>query len=269
LSDKLIINADDFGWTDGHNQAVEQAHSQGALNRASLLCNGLAFNQAVELAQRHPGLGVGAHLTLNEGRPLLSKNQLPNLADDQGLFHDSLFSLVALWFQGRLHTAEVWAEWQAQIERAVRAGIQLTHLDSHKHVHVIPPLWEAILGLAKEYGIGYVRIPLEASFSGAARRGAAGVVLWGLALRARSRLRSAGLQCADHFMGVGLSGKVTENWLVKVLRQSRPGITEVMVHPAVITPSVANLQRKYGWAASYRFEDELRLLCTLQISEQF
>lgn len=257
---RVIVNADDFGWTDGHNLAVEKAHCQGVLNRASLLCNGGAFLPAVELAQRLPSLQVGVHLTLNEGRPLLPPGELPNLARPDGHFHDELVPLLLLWLRGGLYTVEAQAEWQAQIESALAAGIHLSHLDSHKHVHLFPPLLQAIVELARRYAIPYVRLPLEPA-GNALRRGPAGLVLWSLAHRGRRILRVAGLAFADHFVGFGASGAMTLPRLRQAVGAHPHGKVEIMVHPAVVTPAVATLQARYAWAARYRFEEELEALC--------
>ncbi len=270
---QLLINADDFGWTDGHNLAVERAHLGGLLNRASLLCNGDDFAPAVELAGRCPRLGVGIHLTLSEGRPLTDPARLPRLTRPDGTFHDRLVPLLWLWQTGRLSTDEAHGEWRAQIERARRAGVRITHLDSHKHVHLFPPLLSAIIALAQEYRVPYVRLPVEPAAAVSAispGRAPAWLALKALGEHARRRLRAAGLRFADRFYGFGESGAMTPARLGALLGRlhERPGpagpageTVEIMVHPAVVTPAVAALGRRFGWARRYRFEDELAALC--------
>lgn len=265
MSQEILINADDFGWTDGHNQAVERAYNSGVLRRASLLSNGEAFGEAVELTRRLPELRVGVHLTLNEGRPLVAAMHLPGLTDQNGAFYDEVSDLARLWLGGQLKVEEAMAEWRAQIERPLQAGLVLNHLDSHKHVHVFPPLMEAIVRLAQEYQVSYIRLPLEAWNKDFLRRGLQGLALWLLARMARARLRAAGLRFADHFVGISVSGAMAGERLRQVAARARQGVTEIMVHPAVITPAVAALQRRYGWAARYRFAEELEALCNLQL----
>ena len=260
----LIINADDFGWTDGQNLAVEKAHCHGILNRASILTNGQAFRAAVEISQRLPDLGVGVHLTLNEGRPLRTPDHLPNLTRADGSFHERLGTIESLWLRGRLLTEEVLPEWRAQIQRAIEAGIQVTHLDSHKHVHMFPPVLDAFIELAREYQIPYVRLPLEKISLSAFRRGPAWLGLWLLARRARSRLTKATLRFADRFIGIAASGSMTAPLLARAVA-SCEGVTEIMVHPAVITPAITELQESYGWARRYLFEEELHALCEADI----
>jgi predicted glycoside hydrolase/deacetylase ChbG (UPF0249 family) len=235
------------------------------LRRVSLLTNGEAFGEAVQLARRLPELRVGVHLTLNEGRPLIAHDLLPGLTDRDGVFYDEVSDLARLWLSGHLKVAEAMAEWRAQIERPLQAGLVLNHLDSHKHVHVFPPLLDAMVRLAQEYQVGYVRLPLEAWNKDSLRRGPQGLILWVLARRARRRLRAARLRFADHFVGISLSGAMTARDLRQAVAMARPGVTEIMVHPAVITPAVAALQQRYRWAARYRFTEELEALCSLQL----
>jgi predicted glycoside hydrolase/deacetylase ChbG (UPF0249 family) len=262
LNASVRINADDFGWTDGHNMAVERAYSAQAVHSASLMCTGGAFPAAAALARSLPGLQVGVHLVLNETPPVLPSGKLHGLLNSKGAFPDSLVELAARLVVDRQNSRWVQTEWRAQVEGALQAGIQISHLDSHKHVHVLPPLLPVAVALAEEYGISYLRLPLE-DFSGEVlRRGPAGIILWLLAKRARPVLQSAGLRFANHFVGIGSSGAMNGPRLSNLLTNLRPGLTEIMVHPAVITPGVATLQKRYRWAAHYQFEDELKaLLC--------
>ena len=258
----LIFNADDFGWTDGHNQAVQRAHLEGVLNRASILAIGPAFYQAVEIAKNLPDLSVGVHLALNEGAPLLSPDRVGALVNSTGAFWDTPADLVRIWLGGKLNTARVLPEWRTQLERALDAGLKVSHLDSHKHVHMLPPLLETIIHLAKEYGISYVRLPLENPFRTPFRLSAP--ALWALACLARQRLLRAGLHFADRFIGFGTSGKMSLSYLEQAVRGRGTGTTEIMVHPAVLTPAVQDLIRRYPVMAEYHFEQELEALIALK-----
>jgi predicted glycoside hydrolase/deacetylase ChbG (UPF0249 family) len=261
---RIVITADDFGWTDGHNLAIERAAAAGTLCRASLLANGAAFTQAVETAQRVPRLGVGVHLSLCEGRPL-SGGREPGLAPllrPDGGFYDGLGPLVRSYAAGRLDAAAVRAEWRRQIERALAAGLVLTHLDGHKHVHLLPPLVSLAVELAREYGVPYVRVPGEAlSLQAALGRAAGWLVLSALARRARAAVRGAGLSTCDHFVGFVRSGAMTREHLLRAVRRARPGLTEIMVHPALRTPQFQAVLGDYAWAQSYRSEEEAAALC--------
>lgn len=260
---RILITADDFGWTDGHNLAMERAAQAGTLCRASLLANGAAFAGAIETARRVPQLGVGVHLSLCEGRPLSgSAPGLAPLLRPDGALHDGLGPLVRAYATGRLDVAAVRAEWRRQIERALSAGLVLTHLDGHKHVHLLPPLITLAIELAREYGVPYVRVPGEAlSLQAALGRAAGWLVLSSLARRARAAVRAAGLATCDHFVGFVRSGAMTREHLLQAVRGARPGLTEIMVHPALRTPQFQAVLGGYAWAQSYRSEEEAAALC--------
>ncbi len=262
----IYFNADDFGWTDGHNQAVERAHRSGVLNRASLMCNGGAFDQAVQLARDLPNLSVGIHLTLNEGKPISPASTLPMLLNGGDAFPETLRELAELWLKGRLSPAEIQPEWRAQIEYGLSAGIRPSHLDSHKHVHLLPPLLDIAIQLASDYRITYLRLPKENLLSTTVRRGPLGFVFWLLAIRAERKMRRSGLSFADKFVGVSSSGAMTLDRLVHAVSQAQDGTTEIMTHPAVVTSAVTRLQHCYRWAASYQFEGELNALCSPEIA---
>lgn len=258
MTPRILINADDFGLTDGHNLAVYRAHTEGILNRASLLCNGQAFEEAVEIANQLPSLGVGVHLSVNEGKPLTQAEEIPHLTRPDGEFHDDLKSLVYKWLCGKPLGAEAAIEWRAQIERAQHSGLNVSHLDSHKHVHLIPPLLEVAILLAREKQVSYLRLPLEFA---ALRRGPMGAALWLLALRARRRLDLAGLEYADRFVGIGVTGKMVKNHLQAALDGACHELIEIMVHPALPTPSFLEFQKRYLWANRFKFEEEFEALC--------
>jgi hypothetical protein len=130
---------------------------------------------------------------------------------------------------------------------------------------MLPPLLDAIIRLSKEYGIENIRLPLENIFLAPLRPSS--VALWVFACRARGYLVGAGLQFAERFIGFGASGKMTLDRLERaVSRMSRMGgrSLEIMMHPAVLTPSVQELVRRYPGLAGYQFEQELEALIGLK-----
>lgn len=264
----ILITADDFGWTDGQNLAVARGAAVGTLHRASLLANGAGFAEATAIAAEHPNLGVGVHLTLCEGRPLLPPERLGPLCAADGTLHEGLGPLVRLYLSRRLDTALVRAEWQAQIERVLDAGVHPSHLDGHKHVHLLPPLFELTMELARRYGISYLRVPAAIPDRPSMGRAPAWAVLRGLGLRARRRLQlvGGGIAAPDAFIGFANSGAMTPARLVAAIRSAPPGLTEIMLHPAVDTPAMATLRARYEWARRYRFSDELAALCHPEVT---
>lgn len=258
---QVLITADDFGWTESQNQAVLRGVNSGTLHRASLLCNGAGFSQAVAIAHGHPQLGVGVHLSLCEGEPLRKSTTRSALCSPAGNFPDGLSPLLRLFVEQRLPLASVEEEWRAQIERALASGLSLSHLDGHKHVHLLPPLFDLTLRLAREYRVPYVRVPQEAPSLRVLRRVGPWAVLNALARRARRKLAGTGIRTADHFVGFSESGGMSAARLSAAIRAAQPGLTEIMIHPAEEGAGLAALRARYAWARRYRFVDELDALC--------
>ncbi len=261
----MIINADDFGWTDGHNQAVEQSHRNGILNSASLMTTTPGFKQGVEISKAQSNLRIGVHLVLNETMPVLKPAFLPGITRPDGQFRESIREVIGLQLRGLLKKDLVIHEWRAQIEKALMAGVSVSHLDSHKHVHLFPALLECVITLAKEYNIRYVRLPFEPPSRKSIRRIHFLAPMWFFCLTAKIKLDQYKLQYADHFEGFTHSGEMTQDRLSKALQLARPGKTiEIMVHPAKLTRQVRHLQKKYKWASQYQFERELKALISLR-----
>src|SRR6266436_8521191 len=164
----LIVNADDLGWTDVVNRGIVEAFHHGIVTSASLLANGAAFAEAVEAACSAPALGVGLHLNLSDGPPVADRETVTSLLNDDGEFASGPESLLLRRVWRGLLLAEVETEWDEQIQKVRDAGIAPTHLDGHKHVHMLPGLFEIALRLAKRHGIGAIRVSLEASSLGKA-----------------------------------------------------------------------------------------------------
>jgi len=155
----LIINADDFGLTQGVNQAVIRAHTQGVLTSATLMAGGFAWREAVDLAQANPSLGVGVHLTLTALRPILPPVEVASLVDRDGRFRRQF------WRAPLLDKEQVTREWRAQIQRLVDAGLRPTHLDSHHHIHLWPGFTEIVVELAREFELPCLRLISPKSFA--------------------------------------------------------------------------------------------------------
>ncbi|MBM6615344.1 chitin disaccharide deacetylase [Desemzia sp. RIT804] len=142
---KLIINADDFGYCKGVNYGIIEAYSDGVLTSTTMMANMPGFDQAVDLHKQYPGLGIGIHLVLTTGRPLL-KN-LKTIVDADGNFRNQAY------YKGSfiIDQQEIYDEWKAQIEKILAAGIQPTHVDTHHHANLFGDFNEIYLHLADEY----------------------------------------------------------------------------------------------------------------------
>ena len=239
----LIVNADDLGWAEGVNRGIAEAHARGIVTSASMLANGPAFESAAKMARATPGLGVGVHLNLSDGPPIAPATHVQNLIDENGNFSGGPENLLLRIARRTLQKDEVEREWSAQIQKIKDAGIAPTHLDGHKHVHMLPGLFEIALRLAKLHGIGAVRVAHEASSLRSALGGAEkhpatvlkqGVQARGLKLLgrdARALAERSGIATADYFCGIAQTGELTREGVAKLLRNLPPGVTEMMCHP--------------------------------------
>ena len=243
MARNLIVNADDLGWTAGVNGGIAEAHRNGIVTSASLLANGEAFAQGAELARGTQGLGVGVHLNLSDGSPVSAPETVPSLLNDSGQFEGGPDGLLVKIATRRISIREVEIEWQAQIAKVRAAGVEPTHLDGHKHVHMLPGLFEIALRLAKRHGIQAIRVSHEASNLRAALSAGElrasvvlkqGVQARGLKLLARdARMQAdrAGVSTADHFCGIAQTGELTKEGVARLLRSLPEGTTELMCHP--------------------------------------
>jgi len=240
----LIVNADDLGWTDGVNRGILEAFHHGIVTSTSLLANGAAFAGGVEAARSAPGLGVGVHLNLSDGPPIADRETVTSLLNSNGEFAGGPENLLLRRARGGLSLAEVESEWDAQIQKVRDEGIAPTHLDGHKHVHMLPGLFEIALRLAKRHNISAIRVALEASSLRAALSAGskqhAGVVMKqgvqarGLKLLARDaheQTERAGISTADYFCGIAQTGELTREGVEQLVKNLPDGTTELMCHP--------------------------------------
>ena len=238
----LIVNADDLGWTEGVNRGIAEAHHHGIVTSASLLANGCAFESAVKLGLTTPGLGVGIHLNLSDGPPTADVETVTSLVNDRGEFSGGPESLLLRLVRRGIALEEVEREWDAQIQKICDTGIRPTHIDGHKHVHMLPGFFEIALRLAKRHGIDAIRVAHEESSLRAALAAGApnsnvlkqGVQARGLKLLARDareQAARAGVASADYFCGIAQTGELTRAGLLRLLEVLPESTTELMVHP--------------------------------------
>jgi len=240
---ELILNADDLGYTTGVNEGIIRAHRDGILTSATLMANGPAFDDAVGRAKANPQLGIGCHLVLTGGFSVAPKEEIPSLADAEGRLPRSLGALVARVSVGSIRTAEIERELRAQLEKIRRAGIELSHVDAHKHTHVHPRVMGAVGRVAREFGITRVRNPIENlgdSWRTARSENAdlVGNMAASLAVRAvgswfNSIARKYGMHSPDHFLGLAITGRVSAAALCRLIDTLPEGRTEIMMHPGI------------------------------------
>lgn len=249
----LIVNADDLGWTEGVNRGIAEAHRGGLVTSASLLANGRAFVSALDVARSNLELGVGVHLNLSNGPPTANPNEVSSLLNAQGQLHLATGALFLRIVTSRLNLDEVQREWEQQIRKVRGAGISPTHLDGHKHVHMLPGLFEIAVRLAKKHGIRGIRISHEDSrlrawlSSGTQQnttvlleQAAQARVLKFLARNARDLADHAGLVTTDYFCGIAQTGALTSDGVETLLKNVPDGTTELMCHPGYADDDLQN-----------------------------
>ena len=248
---QLLVNADDLGLSTAINSGIIRSHVEGITASTSLVASGAAFDQALELIQHHPTIGVGVHLTLVEEKALTG-----------GWLPQTYAKLMKGVVTGQIKLGYIEREFRAQIEKCLSAGIKITHLDSHQHTHALPPIFRIALRLANEYGISGIRIPRgwprvrDLSVD----RFAPKCVLCMLA-HMDSMLPRGACKTTDRFAGLFETGVLSEDRLLRILNSLRPGTTELVCHPGFTDTT----GRYANWSA--RRETELATLTSPLIKD--
>lgn len=232
----MIVNADDFGRHELINKAVEQGIVEGCLRSATLMPGGRAFDSAVAVAKRHKDLGVGIHFTLVNGYPILPPDEIPSLVTNQGVFYDDYMIFVKRFIAGKINYEEVRAELAAQLQKLKQTGLELTHADSHQHMHTLPGIIDIVLDIAKGAGIKAVRAPRTPLLFGKCNGIAQLIGRLGLGTLARLaavKAENKKIATTEHFAGIVAGEAVAEPYLMNIILNLQPGTTEVMMHPGM------------------------------------
>jgi hopanoid biosynthesis associated protein HpnK len=264
---RLIINADDFGLTAGVNRAIVEAHEHGVVTSATLMANGPAFADAIALAQSRPGLGVGCHILLVDGTPLLDATAVRTLLDRGNSsgphFREGIARFGALALLGRLSESEIEAEATAQIRKLQGAGITVTHLDSHKHTHLFPRVLRPLLRAAASCGVRAIRNPFErmqgsqlSASPSLWKRWAEVGVLRGLAKEFREAVQHAEISTPDGTLAVVATGLLNERLLRLMVENLPEGTWELVCHPGYNDADLRGIRTRLRESR----EQELRIL---------
>jgi len=260
---KLIVHADDFGLSETINEGILHAHLRGILTSTSLIANGAAFEHAIGICQSTPTLDVGVHLTLVEEEPVLDVDLLPSLVNGKGRFHHHATIFATRYLTGKVCLAEVHYELEAQIQKVIRRGVRVSHLDSHQHLHMLPQILRITVELAKHYGIPAIRFPGERMRVDMLRENKSVTRVFHLfVLNLLCCMgRNANTLRTDYFVGFFFGGRLHKKNLKKVLENiPLEGTCELMCHPGFDDP-----KRLYShWG--YHWSDELSALVDQDIS---
>ena len=248
MGDPLIITADDFGADTAVNKAVEQAHREGVLTAASLMVGATGAADAVRRARAMPRLGVGLHLVLVDGVPVLPPREVPDLVGPDGRFRPNMAWAGVNFLRPRVRR-QLAAEITAQFEAFSATGLVLDHVNAHKHFHLHPVVAGLLLAIGPRFGMRSVRAPVEPtavlarafphpapsalSLARVAGEGEAAVWLANhYARRLAGRLRRAGMRVPDAVFGLRWTGHLTAARWLGLLPVLPPGAVETYAHPA-------------------------------------
>ena len=267
---RLIVNADDFGLTSGVNRAILEAHNRGIVTSATLMANSSAFSEAVTLSQSAPDLSVGCHVVLVDGSPVSDPNSLPSLLGRDGKFHDSLTTFARLALQGKLDADQIEMEVVSQIRKVQGAGIVVSHLDTHKHTHMFPPVLRAVLNAARACGVPAIRNPFETvklahllEYPDTWKRWFEVRALRNLAGKFREAVAAAGLHTPDGTVGIVATGSLGQRFLEFLLKNLSEGTWELVCHPGYNDEQLQNVRTRLRASR----EHELRVLTSMATRE--
>jgi len=248
---KVIINADDLGFSKGINSAIFRFAESGAITSASLMAVGPDFEQAASWAARQKHISIGVHLCLTDGLKPLTEAR--GLIGKDGKFY-RLGKLAMQAFCRSVPLDEIRLEWQAQIALIQSKGIKPTHLDSHQHVHILPGIADVVRELAKEEHLAVRHTSGPLAFDLSSCKGCSeywktlcrpgvwkslGVRLLGRSLK--RKLDEGGVPTIDAYISPSslcgrMRNEVTEDSLLMItkLASATQGIVEWVVHPSEI-----------------------------------
>lgn len=237
---RLIINADDFGYTAGVNRAIVEAHTRGVVTSSTLMANGDAFAEATSLAKTLPRLSVGCHVVLTDGEPVLASANLPSLTENSR-FRDGMASFAVRAINGTMSADQVTAEATAQIRKLQSNGVSVSHFDTHKHTHLFPKILRPLLRAAADCGVRAVRNPFGPRMPMRSSQLLRRPTLWkrsvqlGVLSRFADRFRQAvdreGFATPDGTLGVVVTGELDETLFYEIARTIPEGTWEFVCHP--------------------------------------
>jgi len=252
---RLIVNADDFGLTQGVNRAIVEAHSHGIVTSSTLMANGRAFDDAVQRATSATRLSVGCHVVLVDGLPVSKKKPtattLSNEKFDDGRFYETLNGFALRLVRGRIKVDDIEAEATEQIRKLQAAGIVVSHLDTHKHTHILPRVLRPLLRAARACGIpalrnpfGPVHISVVASRPRLWKRFSQVTALNRLGRSFRKSITAAGMFTPDGTVGIVATGAMDTPLFESIVKSLPEGTWELVCHPGYNDAELAGMRTR-------------------------
>jgi predicted glycoside hydrolase/deacetylase ChbG (UPF0249 family) len=252
---RLVLNADDLGLAPALTRRVLSLRSGGFVSDTSVLASGRSFREAAAGLLAAGVRSAGVHLCLVGGEsPLSAPASVPSLLGKGGVFRPAWPAVLAALTAGRIRVAEVEREWEAQVARVAGAGLAVTHLDSHQHLHLHPALFPVAVRLARRFGVPFVRAPRAddpASDSAPPAGRLRARLLARLGARGRKALDAAGLPEPPRTLGLAEAGRMTADCLGRVLAGLADGDYEIVLHPGEEDETT---RARYAWGYAWREE---------------
>jgi len=247
----LIINADDCGFSDAVNEAVERCYRAGRITGVSIMAVGACFQQAAGMLKNIEKTDVGVHMTLTGRLSPCTEDRarIDTLLNKDGTFPADYKSLGLRCLLRKLRQGQVYLELREQIEKVLNEGLSVTHLDSHEHVHMFPEVFDATLKLASEFNIPYIRIPLENPAAITKSFAIKDLVRYGglrvFASRGRKLIAGTSLKYNDVFCGHFHSHRIDDSILSAMIGNISEGVSELAVHPSVLSEDLVKRFPQY------------------------
>lgn len=256
----LIVNADDYGYFRCVSRGILEAAVRGVVTATGVFANVPHLEEHAAWLRGCERLDVGVHLNLTDGVPLTDRLRR-KLSPWSGRFPRK-FTMATAILSGAISATDVKAEWQAQIERCLAAGLPVRFLNSHEHIHLLPPLFRLVNTLANDYDIVHVRYPtstLGGELRSGSRLRSAIVDMLGMVNRRRMTTSPA------RFLGMECSGKLDLTCLETYIARACPGeVSELMCHPGKFDPQEILDPRLLSY---HDWEGELRTLTSPVVRE--
>ena len=235
----LIINADDVGFSDAINAAVRECYISGAITGASIMACCPRFNEAVKILLEIGKEEVGVHLTLTGMKK----------------FAHNYKSFALKYSMGRIDLGKAYEELSGQVKKVRDKGLNITHIDSHEHIHMFPGVLNIAIKLALEFNIPYVRLPFESSRmmtkSFSVKDAVRHVSLAAFIPSGKRQISQIGLEHNDYFLGHFHAGRIDDDILRFMISNLREGVTELAVHPSAGSEA---FYREFPWYKSTKKE---------------
>ncbi len=249
----LIVSADDLGLTESINAGIIKAYREGIVTNLNLIPAGEAFEDAVGLMKTLKIEETGAHLSLTETRPVSDPQKIPTLLSKGKKFHKNHNIFFFKFILGLIKDDEIYAELENQLFKIEEAGIKVTNLSSHEHMHIIPRILNIFVRLCKEHNIPAIRYPRRERIG---RRIDIDIIMKRIILSCFAKgmkrvLEGSNIKFPEHFIGFLDSGRLKEDTLIDMLSNLGEGITELVSHPGFLSPGVLD---RYPWHMNCEYE---------------